>query len=334
MDTVWAVETRQLTKVYGDRVVALSGVDLRVRPGVVYGLVGPNGAGKTTLFRILMGLQQPTAGEALVFGEKMHANAADLRRRIGFLATNPRFPRHETAIQYLRFVGEVSGLSRDEREFRVAALLRDFDLMSAAGQRIGTFSTGMTTRLGIAAAFINEPDLLIWDEPTSGLDPVGRRQVIDLIRSMDAKKTLIVSTHVLGDVDRVCHDIGVLYRGQLIYSGPIGEMKRMTHARTVELEVEGEVSRLVSRLAALERPLSPEYEEPFLRLTLSEDLPLAATLSHVLSLAAEEGVAVTSINMLGDQLEEAFLQRLEEDRRHGLQSHWRAGTFRRGGDVS
>jgi ABC-2 type transport system ATP-binding protein len=334
MEQTWAVETRQITKVYGDRVLALSGVDLRVRPGVVYGLVGPNGAGKTTLFRILMGLQQPTAGEALVFGERMDANAAHLRRRIGFLATNPRFPKHETAIQYLRFVGEVSGLDRDEREFRVASLLRDFDLMSAAGQRIGTFSTGMTTRLGIAAAFINEPELLIWDEPTSGLDPVGRRQVIDLIRSMDNKRTLIVSTHVLGDVDRVCHDIGVLYRGQLIYSGAISEMKRMTHARTVELEVDGQVEKLLSRLLTLERPLKPEYDEPFLRVTLSEDLPLATTLSLVLSLAAEEGISVLSINMLGDQLEEAFLQRLEEDRRHGLQSHWRAGALRKGTDVT
>jgi ABC-2 type transport system ATP-binding protein len=332
MDETWVLETRGLTKVYGDRVVALSGVDLRVRPGIVYGLVGPNGAGKTTLFRILLGLQQPTAGAALVFGEEMNANAADLRRRMGFLATNPRFPKHETAIQYLRFVGEVSGLDRDEREFRVASLLRDFDLLSAAGQRLGTFSTGMTTRLGLAAAFINEPDLLVWDEPTSGLDPVGRRQVIDLIRSMDNKRTLIVSTHVLGDVDRVCDDIGVLYRGQLIYSGTISDLKRMTHVRAVELEVEGPVPRLMSRLATFEHPLSPSFNDPFLHITLSEDLPLASTLSQVLSLAAEEGIGVLSINMLGDQLEEAFLERLEEDRRHSIRSHW-GGPFKGGPNV-
>jgi len=334
MANSWVVEARGLTKVYGDRIVALSGVDLRVRPGIVYGLVGPNGAGKTTLFRILLGLQAPTAGSTMVFGQPMDANAAALRSRIGFLATNPRFPRHETAIQYLRFVGEVSGLDREEREFRVASLLRDFDLLSAAGQRIGTYSTGMTTRLGIAAAFINDPDLLIWDEPTSGLDPVGRRQIIDLIRSMDKRRTMIVSTHVLGDVDRVCDDIGVLYRGQLIFSGSIAEMKRMTHARTIELEVEGPVTRLMSRLTTLEQPLSPQQEDPFLRITLSEDLPLAATLSQVLSLAAQEGVTVLSINMLGDQLEEAFLQRLEEDRRHSIRSHWGSGPSAGGTDVS
>jgi hypothetical protein len=108
----------------------------------------------------------------------------------------------------------------------------------------------------------------------------------------------------------------------------------MTHARTVELEVDGQVEKLVSRLMTLERPLKPEYDEPFLRITLSEDLPLATTLALVLSLASEEGISVLSINMLGDQLEEAFLQRLEEDRRHGLQTHWRAGAFRKGGDVS
>jgi ABC-2 type transport system ATP-binding protein len=315
-------------------VVALSGVDLKVRPGIVYGLVGPNGAGKTTLFRILLGLQRPTGGQALVFGEEMNASAAHLRRRIGFLATNPRFPRHETPIQYLRFVADVSGLTRDQREERVAGLLRDFDLLGAAGQRIGTFSTGMTTRLGIAAAFINDPDLLIWDEPTSGLDPVGRRQVIDLIKAMGSNRTMIVSTHVLGDVDRVCDDIGVLYRGQLIYSGTLNEMKRMTHQKVVEVEVEGKPERMLSRLQTLEQPLTPEVEPPFLRFTLPDALPLAATLAQVLNLMAQEGLTVLSINMQGDQLEEAFLERLEEDQRHSMRQLWtERGTPRGGHDV-
>ncbi len=326
MEASSVVETHGLTKVYNDRVVALSGVDLTVRPGRVYGLVGPNGAGKTTLFRILLGLQRPTAGRALVFGEPMGPDSADLRRRIGFLATNPHFPRHETAIQYLRFVAEVSGLDREERETRVAALLRDFDLLAAAGQRIGTFSTGMTTRLGIAAAFINDPELLIWDEPTSGLDPVGRRQVIDLIKGIGGRRTLIVSTHVLGDVDRVCDEIGVLYRGRLIYSGTIAEMKRMTHARTVELEVEGDGVRLVNRLAAGETDLHPKWDPPFVRVTLPEPLPLASTLGQVLALAGQEGLDLLSVNMLGDQLEEAFLERLEEDRRKGIASLFDKGA--------
>ncbi len=322
MGNGYVIETAGLTKVYGDRVVALTGVDLRVREGVTYGLVGPNGAGKTTLFRMLLGLQRPTAGKALVFGEEMSPGAADLRRRIGYLATNPRFPRNETPIQYLRFVGEVSGLDPEQRERRVAGLLRDFDLIAAAGQRIGTFSTGMTTRLGIAAAFINDPDLIIWDEPTSGLDPVGRRQIIDLIKELGGRRTVIVSTHVLGDVDRVCDEIGLLYRGRLIYSGPIDEMKRMARGKTVELELEGDGERLVKLVSSWEQVLNPQWDSPFFRVSLPDTLPLGAALSQLLAMVTAEGLNLLSINMLGDQLEEAFLERLEEDRRKGLSTFW------------
>jgi ABC-2 type transport system ATP-binding protein len=286
-NTAPAIEARGLTKIFQDKAVALSPIDLSVRRGAIFGLIGPNGAGKTTAFRMLIGLQNPTAGEIRIFGEPMHANASDLRKRIGYLPTAPRFPASATPIEHLRFVGQVSGLDDDTVASRSAVLLRDLDLLGAAGQRIGTFSTGMNTRLGIAASLMNDPELLIWDEPTTGLDPVGRRQVTDLIKSLGKTRTVVVSTHVLGDVDRVCDEVGILYRGRMIYSGPIGEMKRRVQSNTIELELDGDGARVVQRGASWELGGDWEWQSPILRVTLRDDAPLATAMSQLLALVAD-----------------------------------------------
>jgi ABC-2 type transport system ATP-binding protein len=319
-----AVESHGLTKIFQDRVVALSPTDLRVRRGTVFGLIGPNGAGKTTAFRMMIGLQRPTAGEVRVLGEVMHPDAADVRRRIGYLPTGPRFPPSSTPIEYLRLVGEVSGLSRQTADERVAILLRDLDLLNAAGNRIGAFSTGMVTRLGIAASLINDPEILIWDEPTSGLDPVGRRQVTDLIKQIGKTRTIVVSTHVLGDVDRVCDEVGLLYRGRLIYSGSLADMKRRVQSNVIELELDGDVERLLQRGTGWELAASWDWQAPLLRITLREDAPVAATLGHLFAMIAEEEISLLSVNMGSDQMEDAFLRRLEEDRRGAILSDWSA----------
>jgi ABC-2 type transport system ATP-binding protein len=321
----YAIETRGLTKIFQERTVALSPTDLRVRTGTIYGLIGPNGAGKTTAFRMLIGLQRPTAGEVRVLGEPMGPNAAALRKRIGYLPTGPRFPPTATPIEYLRLVGAVSGLSREQTDERLALLLRDLDLLGAAGSRIGTFSTGMVTRLGIAASMINDPELLIWDEPTSGLDPVGRRQVIDLIKQLGHKRTVIVSTHVLGDVDRVCDEVGLLYRGRLIYAGSLADMKRRVQSNMIEIELDGDVERLLQRGAGWELAAAWEWNAPLLRITLSEDAPVPETLSRLFSMISEEGLTVLAVSMGSDQIEDAFLRRLEEDREGAILSDWGDG---------
>ena len=179
-----AIELRNLTKIYGNRYIALSGVDLAVPQGSVFGLLGPNGAGKTTTIGLILGLQRPTGGSVCVFGEPMKLNSAHLRRRIGYLPTHPRFPKDMTPITYLDLVGRLSGIPGSQRKTRLANLLRAVELLPAASQKLQALSTGMTTRLGIAASLIHDPDLLIWDEPTLGLDPEGRRFALDLIRSL------------------------------------------------------------------------------------------------------------------------------------------------------
>ena len=151
---MYVVQTSDLTKIYENRYIALNALNLRVEKGTVFGLVGPNGAGKSTTFRILLGLQRPTAGSVSVFGDAMTPERADIRRRVGYLPTNPSFPRHMTPITYLEFVGSILGMDQRQAKVQLARLLQAVDLASAAAQLIHGFSTGMMTRLGIAAALM------------------------------------------------------------------------------------------------------------------------------------------------------------------------------------
>src|SRR5256884_2864591 len=175
------VETQRLTKIYQNRNIALNDVNLRVEPGCVLGLLGPNGAGKTTFLRLCLGLHRPTAGWVKVFGKLMGPNAAAVRRRIGYIPTNPQFPRGMSPISYLDYMARLFGLPQDVRKPRLASLIRAVDLLSASGDRVDGFSNGMTARLAVATSLINEPDLLVWDEPTHGLDIEARRSMLEVI---------------------------------------------------------------------------------------------------------------------------------------------------------
>jgi len=318
------IETDHLTKIYGDKYIALNGADLCVPRGSVFGLIGPNGAGKTTTIRLLLGLQSPTAGTVRVFGETMTPNAVHLRRQIGFLPTNPRFPRDMTPIAYLDFVGKLSGLPHEVRKPRLAALLRAVGLLSASAQKIKGFSTGMVTRLGIAASLINDPELLIWDEPTSGLDPEGRKYTIDLIRELGQTKTILVSSHNLGDIKQVCDYIGILSEGKLIFNGPVREMTRFTHTNTIELELNGDIDGVSDRLKAAHLAVHWERDHTILRLIFDETGDIVPGLLQVLQVIADTEATLITINSLQDEMVDAFIRLLEEERGHGFSRILRA----------
>ena len=315
------IETTDLTKIYDNRYIALNALNLQVEKGMVFGLVGPNGAGKSTTFRILLGLQRPTAGRVEVFGEQMTAERADLRRRIGYLPTNPNFPRNLTPIQYLQFVGSISGLPGERTKIQLARLLQAVDLTGAAAQRIEGFSTGMLTRLGIAAALMNDPELLILDEPTSGLDPSGRKQTIELIRELSGRdRTIIIATHILGDVERVCTDVGIISEGRLIYTGPMLEMRRLARQGTVSVEIEGNTTSFEQQIQTLDEIGSVRWERlgAEFRITFLGTESLPVYIERVLGLVDRTGVELLHIRTGADEIEEAFLSRLEEDRTRGF----------------
>ena len=323
------VEAVDLTKVYNNRHIALNALDLNIEKGMVYGLVGPNGAGKSTTFRILLGLQRPSAGEVRVFGELMSPQRADLRRRIGFLPTNPSLPRDMTPITYLQFVGKLIGMGSGEVIIRLSTLLQVVDLASAGAQRIDELSTGMVTRLGIAAALMNDPELLIFDEPTSGLDPSGRRQTIELIRELSGRdRTIIIATHILSDVERVCTDIGIIAQGRLIYDGPMAEMRRLARQRTISVEVDGDILGFEQHLLELDtfgavrvERIGTEFRVTFLGTETS-----AVYVQRILDLVNRAGVELLHLDTGSHEIEEAFLRRLEEDRTNSLMraSAWAA----------
>ena len=318
---MYVIEAVDLTKIYHNRYIALNALNLRVEKGMVYGFVGPNGAGKSTTFRIILGLQRATAGELQLFGEPMRAERADLRRRVGFLPTNPSLPRSMTPISYLQFVGNVVGMPSDRTQIRLATLLQAVDLTSVASQRIEGLSTGMVTRLGIAAALMNDPELLVLDEPTFGLDPSGRKQMIELIRELSGRdRTIIIATHILGDVERVCTDVGIISQGRLIYGGPMSEMRRLARQGSISVEVEGNTSAFEQQIHELDDFGSIRWERlgSEFRITFLGTEPIPVYLQRVLDLVDRTGVDLLHLDTGSHEIEEAFLQRLEEERTRGF----------------
>ncbi len=219
MSTV--IETRNLTKTYGS-VRALDGLSLSIPRGGVYGVLGPNGAGKSTLFRILLGLIRPTDGEATVMEGRIGDVAAS--RRMGSMIETPRFPPFMTARQVLEWLSIAHGLKSDAA--RVSGWLERVGLSEAADRRVRGFSVGMLQRLGVAAALITEPELVILDEPTSGMDPPGIQEMRALIRSLAERDgiTVILASHQLLEVQRVCDRVAILNRGKLVREGAVSEL--------------------------------------------------------------------------------------------------------------
>jgi ABC-2 type transport system ATP-binding protein len=319
------VETLKLTKIYQNRQIALNDVTLKIEPGCVLGLLGPNGAGKTTFLRLLLGLHRPTAGWAKVFGKRMGPNSAELRRRIGYIPTNPQFPRGMTPISYLDYMARLFGLPADVRKPRLASLIRAVDLLAASGDAIAAFSNGMTARLAVATSLINEPDLLIWDEPTHGLDPEARRSMLELIKELSKEKTLIVSSHNLSDIDEVCNHAAVLSRGQLIYSGSLQDLKGRMRRNHYELDLEGDqkaISRAAQLLKNMQEFKSVTVRQRRLELHMNEDVNNTGALANVFMTLSDNKISLVSIRSVGQQTEQAFLDLVEKEESRGFSRAW------------
>ena len=215
------IEARDLTKTYGT-VRALDGLSLGIPCGGVYGVLGPNGAGKSTLFRILLGLIRPSSGEATVLGGRIGDIAAT--RRMGAMIETPRYPPFMSARQVLEWLSIAHGLKADAA--RTNRWLDRVGLAEAADRKVRGFSVGMLQRLGVAAALITEPELIILDEPTSGMDPPGIQEMRALIRSLADTDgiTVILASHQLLEVQRVCDRVAILNRGRLVREGSVSEL--------------------------------------------------------------------------------------------------------------
>jgi ABC-2 type transport system ATP-binding protein len=225
-DTVASID--QLTKVFRDfwrrpKVQAVNGISFDLRRGEVFGLLGPNGSGKSTTIKMMLGLLRPTSGQIRVLGQPPDHVAA--KARVGYLAEESLLYPYLTSAETLAFFGRLFNLPRAERERRIDELLDMIGLAHARDRIVGEFSKGMARRIGLAQALINDPDLIILDEPTAGLDPLGCRQVKDLIRALARRgKTVLLSSHLLADVEDSCDRIAILYNGRIQALGAMHDL--------------------------------------------------------------------------------------------------------------
>lgn len=223
-----AISIRNLTKVFPvpfsrQAVVAVRSLSLTVEPGQVYGLLGPNGSGKSTTMKVVLGLVPPTSGDTEIFGKS--SALVESREEVGFLPENPYFYKYLTGEETLRFFGKLCGLRDPLLRERSRELLKLVGLEEAANRRLGGYSKGMLQRIGLAQALIQEPRLLVLDEPTAGVDPAGSREIRDLILQFKARGiTVLLCSHLLGQVQEICDRIGILHRGKLVCEGRLEDL--------------------------------------------------------------------------------------------------------------
>ncbi len=270
------IETRNLTKVYRDfwgrqKVRALKALDLEVRRGEIFGLLGPNGSGKTTTIKLLLGLLFPTSGRALVFDKD--ATDVGKNERIGYLPEESYLYKFLNADETLDFYARLFNIPAAERRERIDRLISDVKLQGARRRQLKEYSKGMTRRIGLAQALINDPELILLDEPTTGLDPIGTREMKDLIlRLRDEGKTVLLCSHLLPDIQDVCDRIAILHQGELKELGRIDTLltlqdETQIRAKGLSAAAEDEIRQVIQRhggeLLDMEHPTST-LEELFL----------------------------------------------------------------------
>lgn len=233
------IETRNLTKQYGDK-TAVNQLNLTVRRGEIFGLLGPNGAGKTTTILMLLGLTEPTDGQAFIDGRDCTREPIDVKRMVGYMPDNVGFYSDMTGRENLRFTGKLNGLPDDVLEERIERLLKRVGMEDAADQKAGTYSRGMRQRLGIADVLMKDPQVIIMDEPTLGIDPEGMRELLELMKELSQKdgRTLLISSHQLYQIQQICDRVGIFVDGNLIACGEIEELaQQVQEANDYRLEM-------------------------------------------------------------------------------------------------
>lgn len=282
--------------------VALDGVTLAVERGEAYGLLGPNGAGKTTLVKVCLGLSRPTRGQVRLRGlDPTHPSA---RIKVGYLPEGHRFPAYHTGASALRFFGRLAGVQEEVLRRRIPELLELMGLSDRAGDRIGRYSKGMTQRLGLAAALIDDPDLLFLDEPTDGVDPIGRRHIREvLLAARERGTTIFINSHLLSEVERTCDRVAILKDGRIVREGKVEALTRPA---------------LRFRLRLAQAPAWPLPALPGVDLAARNGhLEAAATdlesLNRLLDEVRRHGGLIAELAPLGSDLEEVFVALLNDE---------------------
>ena len=303
------IETRALTKRYPS-VTALDALDVTLEPGII-GLVGSNGAGKSTLVKILLGLVTPTSGGASVLGFDIAKDGPELRKHVGYMPEHDALPLDMSATEFVAHMAQVSGLPRSAARERTAETLRHVGLFEERYREMAGYSTGMKQRVKLAQALVHDPRVVFLDEPTNGLDPVGRDDMLDLVRRTGKEFgiAILMASHLLGEIQRVCEQLIVIDAGKLFRSGSVASFTEQLSALVVE--VEGDAEAIAAALVA--RGLEARVDGPRVRIAFEDEPPYDIVRDCVVEMGAG-------------------LVRLEQSR-HSLQDLFRTDAEREAIDV-
>ena len=302
-----AIEMIILKKRFGS-VQALNGLDLQVQKGSIFGFLGPNGAGKTTTLRILAGLARADEGTVTLNGSSEQQQGKPATN-IGYLPEESAFYGWMTPLEFLDFTGEIYHLEPEVRKTRSLELLAQVGLKESQKRRIGGFSRGMRQRLGLAQALIHQPDILLLDEPVSALDPSGRKEMLELIHSLAGSCTVLMSTHILADVERICDTIGIINAGRMVIQAERSELLNRFAVSALEVELaNGDANRKTEMMEIFSRNegvSSVTGKENTLRVQAKDPLKV---LPLVMQQIIASGIQVNRIEMVRPSLEDIFIQ--------------------------
>jgi ABC-2 type transport system ATP-binding protein len=313
-----AVEAKDVMKRYGSR-VAVHDLSFSADAGEILGVLGPNGAGKTTAFRILTTILEPTRGTFAVAGVPQ-TKPEEIRRRIGVLPESAGYPERQTGHEFLRYHARLFGHSRASARALADQLLADVRLAERGNSLISGYSRGMRQRLGIARALVNEPQVLFLDEPTLGLDPAGQRQILSTIRRVAEGRgaTVLLSTHLLAEVEEICSRVIILNRGRIVADGTVADVSRQAGApRSARLRVAADdVERTLTALAnapVVEQAEVASRQLGWLTMTLarSDGRPPDEVVRDALRVLIDAGIPLLSFELEGSRLSDAFLAMTE-----------------------
>jgi ABC-2 type transport system ATP-binding protein len=305
-----AVELHAVTKRYAE-VTALDALDLTVPEGSVYGFLGPNGAGKTTAMKILTALTDATGGEARIAGYPAAGGEAVRRGLVGYLDQAPRFNGWLRGRELLELVGRLSGMRGADLAARVSEVLELVGLSDAGRRTIGGYSGGMRQRLGVAQALLARPPVILLDEPVSALDPEGRHDMLEMIRGLGGASTVLVSSHLLNDVERVCDHVAIIDHGRLVTDAPMADLldrfAQPVYLLTAEPDATERVSGLATTIRSQAWISNVEVAAETIRVTLDESAPADAG-HRLLALVVEAGVGLLDFERSRPTLEDVFLR--------------------------
>ena len=281
-------------------------LNMTVKENSVFGFIGKNGAGKTTTMKMILGFLKADSGKLFVCGEQVKYGSTQTNRYIGYLPDVPEFYDYMTPKEYLTLCGSISGLSREKIRYKIDELLPIVGL-DGVNRHIKGFSRGMKQRLGIAQALFNEPKLLICDEPTSALDPVGRKEVLDILQSVKDKTTILFSTHILSDVERICDDVGILNNGKLAFEGKINDIKDTYRhdSLCVELQDANRILFFCDKLQQLPEVKQISRQDDMLQITVTNAEAVGRSIVKIL---ADESLSLAKFEIVEPNLEQVFME--------------------------